>query len=140
MKELPQKIVENIRVDVTEEFDRNFERKSFFSNPKWPPTKKPVSRGSLLLRSGAMRSSLSSTTQGNKIIFTSSVPYFAIHNDGGEINRISKKGKPYKITMPQRQVVGHHEEVDRIVRENIDEQLPEWINENMNECFAKWKK
>lgn len=130
-----QNILKDIRVDLTEEFDRNFERKSFFSGKRWAPVKKPVSRGSLLNRTGAMRSSIKSKVQGDSIVFSSSKPYTGIHNDGGEIKRTSKKGKSYTIKMPQRQFIGNAPEVNRIIQENIGESLPEFINEYLQQQF-----
>lgn len=135
MQTVVAKIINNIRVDAHEAFDRNFERKSFFNTAPWAETKRPVARGSLLNRSGAMRSSLSSKVQGWQAIFSSSVAYFEIHNNGGEIQRVSTRGKSYKIVMPQRQVVGHHVEVDRIVQENIDAVLPTSINDFVHKLF-----
>ena len=46
-------ILDDMRVDLSEEFDRNFERKGFFSD-KWKPRAHDYSRGSLLMVSGDM--------------------------------------------------------------------------------------
>lgn len=77
-------ILSDVRIDATQHFDRNFERKAFF-NRKWPDTKHPNARGSLMMRSGKLRRSIQSKIQGNQIVFTSSLPYAKIHNDGGEV-------------------------------------------------------
>lgn len=75
----------DIKVKLSEEFDRNFERKAFFSE-KWKSTKFFNHRGSLMMRTGKLRKSLLTpkVTQ-NGILWTSSMPYAAIHNNGGEI-------------------------------------------------------
>ncbi|WP_318546328.1 phage virion morphogenesis protein [Flavobacterium columnare] len=65
-------------------FDRNFERKAFF-NQKWPTTSMRNRRGSLMMRTGALRRSIRSNVQGSQIVWKSSLPYAAIHNEGGEI-------------------------------------------------------
>ena len=77
-------ILSDLRVELTDEFDRNFERKAFFDRP-WPQVTIPNKRGSLLMRSGALRRSIRSQLQGNSIRFYSSLPYAAIQNDGGAI-------------------------------------------------------
>lgn len=79
----------DIRVNVMEEFDRNFERKAFFDQP-WKNVKFPNRKGSLMMRSGALRRSLKSNVQGNLIRFWSSQAYAGIHNDGGEITVTDK--------------------------------------------------
>lgn len=75
----------DIKIKIGEEFDRNFERKAFF-NEKWKSPKFPNSRGSLMLRTGKLRKSLLNPkiTQ-NSIVWSSSMPYADIHNNGGEI-------------------------------------------------------
>lgn len=76
--------ISDVAVDLTQAFDRNFESKSFF-NQRWPRTKHPNSRGSLLLRSGRLRRSIKSTNTGETISWSSNLPYASIHNEGGEI-------------------------------------------------------
>jgi phage gpG-like protein len=82
-------ILKDVKVDLTDEFDRNFERKAFFDKP-WPQTKWPVSKGSLMLRSGAGRRSIASKIEGDNIVWRSSLPYMAMHNQGGEITVTEK--------------------------------------------------
>lgn len=77
-------IIRDLRVELTDEFDRNFERKAFFDTP-WALTAHSVSRGSLLLRTGDLRKSLESKIQSNSINFSSSLPYASIHNEGGTL-------------------------------------------------------
>ena len=75
----------DIKVKLGEEFDRNFERKAFFDE-KWPATKLTYHRGSLMMRTGRLRKSLlSPKVTSNVIIWSSSLPYAYIHNNGGEI-------------------------------------------------------
>lgn len=82
--ELLRNITEDIRVDLTEEFDRNFERKSFFGKA-WKTPKIPNGRGSVLIRTGALRRSIKSRVQSGQITWSSSLPYASIQNNGGEI-------------------------------------------------------
>ena len=51
-KKIEADILSDLRVELTEEFDRNFERKGFFSD-KWKPRAREYPRGSLLLVTGA---------------------------------------------------------------------------------------
>jgi phage gpG-like protein len=81
IKSFKKKLLTDIKIEV--EFERNFERKAFFSKP-WTP-RKSGHKGSLLLVSGRLRSSLKSTVTDEGIKWTSSLPYADIHNQGGEI-------------------------------------------------------
>ncbi len=92
-KDVVKNIVDDVAVDLTQEFDRNFERKAFF-NKKWPETKHTYSRGSLLDRSGKLRRSINKTNTGQSISWKSSLPYASIHNEGGEIE-VTAKMKSY---------------------------------------------
>ncbi len=75
-------VLSDLRVELTEEFDRNFERKAFFDVP-WAMPKMAIKRGSLLLRTGALRSSVQSRVDNNSIHYSSSLAYASIHNEGG---------------------------------------------------------
>ena len=162
-------ILSDLRVELSEEFDRNFERKSFFGVP-WAPTKRSITRGSLMLRTGALRQSIAGRVSSTGIVFTSSLPYAAIHNEGGTLtvtpamkrffwamyykasgavpkkkDGTSSKGKKAealnteaayyknmalmkvgsKITIPQRQFLGHHPQIDSIIEKIVDENVRE---------------
>lgn len=103
-KELEQKMkrfirltLKNISVELGDEFDRNFEREAFF-NEKWVRRKfnDDESRG-LLTREGTLRRSIKdgvSVTGHDSVVFTSSVPYATIHNEGGTIT-VTRKMKKY---------------------------------------------
>ncbi len=89
MPENIQKIIKNIlndiRVDLTDEFDQNFERQAFFSQA-WQRRKSPTRPGGhILVDTGQLRRSIHSRTTDNAITFYSDLPYAAIHNEGGEI-------------------------------------------------------
>ncbi len=88
-----KKLISDIKVELSDEFDQNFERKAFF-NQKWPSTKITNRKGSLMMRSGSLRRSISSKLTGNKISYQSSVPYASVHNEGGEI-KVTAKMKKY---------------------------------------------
>ncbi len=76
--------VKDVKTELADEFDRNFERKAFF-NEKWPGTGIPNNRGSLMMRSGGLRRAIKSSINGNSIHFSSSRPDASLHNEGGEI-------------------------------------------------------
>lgn len=102
--ELEQKVkrfigltLKDISVELGDEFDRNFEREAFF-NEKWTRRKfnDDESRG-LLAREGTLRRSIKdgiAVTDHDSVVFSSSVPYAAIHNEGGTIT-VTRKMKRY---------------------------------------------
>ncbi len=129
-------ILEDMRVELSDEFDRNFERKAFFSD-KWKPRAHDYPRGSLLMVSGAMRRSTRGEVSGDGVRFASAMPYTTLHNEGGTgykqvraHTRKSKKGKIYnvrahqrKFTMPQRQFIGDGPDTQRIIKAVINDNL-----------------
>lgn len=129
-------ILNDMRVELTDEFDRNFERKGFFSD-KWKPRAHDYGKGSLLEVTTKLRRGIKSEVSGDGVRFTSAVPYASIHNEGGtgfkivrEHTRRSKKGKIYtvrthqrKFTMPKRQFIGDGPDTQRIIRTVIDDNL-----------------
>ncbi|WP_346236143.1 phage virion morphogenesis protein [Niabella insulamsoli] len=82
-------LVKDISVELTDEFDRNFERKGFF-NESWKATKWANSKGSLMMRSGGLRRSVKNQVSDDSISWTSSRPDAILHNNGGEITVTAK--------------------------------------------------
>lgn len=151
-----QNVIQDIKVDLSDEFDRNFERKAFFDE-KWPATKFHNRIGSLMMRKGNLRNSINAKVEGNQIVFTSSMPYANIHNNGGELT-ITDKMKRYfwakhleakkakahteaeqwkamalkkvgsKITIPQRQFIGYHTKVKESVEKIVNKNIEELNN------------
>jgi phage gpG-like protein len=169
-------LLNDLKTELMDEFDRNFERKAFF-NQTWKDTKFPNKRGSLMMRTGKLRRSLRARVSGNAISFTSSMPYAAIHNEGGTITvtakmkkyfwamyyntigqvkthgRASKRNtaltaeaafykamalKPIgsKIKIEQRQFIGHHPQVNTIVKTVVDANMRE-IEKQITNKFKK---
>ena len=98
-KELERKVkhfisltLKDIGTEIGEEFDRNFEREAFF-NKRWARRKynDDESRG-LLIRTGALRRSIKTETTAHSVVFSSDLPYAAIHNEGGAIT-VTKRMK-----------------------------------------------
>ena len=83
MDDLNKKILTDLKVELSEEFDRNFERKAFFTK-RWKD-RKLDGRGSLLLTTGKLRRSIRAKVDKESVTWTSSEPYAAIHNYGGRI-------------------------------------------------------
>lgn len=79
-KEVERAILERMRVKLTDEFHRNFERKAFFGK-LWAP-RRYGKRGSLLVVSGRLRRSLRAQVVGSAVRFSSSMPYASSHNEG----------------------------------------------------------
>lgn len=140
-------ILDDMRVELSDEFDRNFERKAFFSD-KWKPRAHDYNRGSLLIVSSAMRRSAQGQVSGNGVRFSSSLPYTALHNEGGKITVTAKMKRffwaKYKetkdeswrrmalmkvgkvITMPERRFIGDGPDTQRIIRGVIDDNLKQF--------------
>lgn len=167
------RILNDIRVELTDEFDQNFERQSFFGEA-WQRRKSPTRPGGhILIDTGQLRKSIQSRTTENSITFYTTEPHAAIHNEGGEII-VTKKMKRYfwhkyyettgtfgrkkdgslrkdkrtvqlteeaefwkfmalkkagtTIKIPRRRFLGTSPEVEKTVREIIEENITEYIN------------
>ena len=84
-----QNVLKDIKVELDEEFDRNFERKAFFDRPWAPlsPNYNPTD-GSMLLRTGALRRSLTSRISGpTSLTYSSNVKYAGLMNEGGTVRQ-----------------------------------------------------
>ena len=168
-----RRILSDIRVELGDEFDRNFERQAFFSDA-WARRKSPTRpSGTILVDTGTLRRSVKSRTTDDSITFYTDLPYAAIHNDGGEIvvtekmkrffwhkyyeatgsfgrkkngeRRNDKRTRQLSteadfwrfmalkragttIRIPKRRFLGTGPEVERIVREIIEDNLNEYFN------------
>ena len=142
MPNIYDRILADARVKLTELFDRNFEQQGFFGR-RWKPTKasKLNSRGmgSILIVTGNMRGSIRSMVRGMAVVFSSNLPYTALHNEGGRfsvkvraLSRRSSKGNSYQVrqhsrqvNMPQRRFIGDDPKVQEalgaIVNKNLEE-------------------
>ena len=173
VKRIFRSILKDIKVELGDEFDQNFEREAFFSEA-WQRRKSPTRpNGHILVDSGDLRRSITSEIKESSIVFRSDLPYAEIHNEGGEIvvtdkmkkffwwkyysatgsfgrkkdgtlrndkkNRqltseadfwkamaLMRKGSTIKI--PQRKFLGTSPEVEAAVRQIIEENLDEYIN------------
>ena len=128
MTEIKRKILNDLRVELSDEFDRNFQRKAFFDQP-WPP-RKMNGKGSLLMVTGKLRRSIRSRVSSDSVVWETSEKYAAIHNYGGNITVTAKMKKFFwykynathddawkwmalmkvgsRIAIPQRQFLGDH--------------------------------
>lgn len=80
-----RRILKDLKIELGDEFDKNFERQAFFSEA-WTRKRSPVKAGSpILINTGTLRRSIKSRTTDKSIIFYSDLPYAAIHNNGGDI-------------------------------------------------------
>lgn len=96
VKNLWQRLLHDIQVELTEEFDRNFERKAFFDRPWKQRRGKRSGNGSLLQATGRLRRSLRATEDpaSGTVSWTSTEPYADIHNSGGSIT-VTRRMKQY---------------------------------------------
>lgn len=158
-----QNVIQDVKVDLADEFDRNFERKAFFDE-KWQQTKFHNRIGSLMIRRGNLRNSINADIQGNKIIFSSSLPYASIHNEGGELTVTTKMKKYFwakhieakntkniieaeqfkaialkpigsKIIIPKRQFIGNHPKVKEAVERAVNANLEE-LNKAIKQALS----
>lgn len=158
-----QNVIHDVKVDLTDEFDRNFERKAFFDE-KWQHTKLHNRIGSLMIRRGNLQNSINADIQGNKIVFRSSLPYASIHNEGGELTITTKMKKYFwakhieakntkniieaeqfkamalkpigsKIIIPKRQFIGNHPKVKEAVERAVNANLEE-LNKAIKQALS----
>ena len=93
-KEVIDQSLEDIKTDLDEEFDRNFQRRAFFDELLWPERKFDDGYGSLMQRTGELRTSVHSRKRRGELVYSSSKPYARIHNEGGEI-KVTRKMKRF---------------------------------------------
>lgn len=137
-KQLEANILKDMRAELHDEFDRNFQRKAFFSDA-WKPRKDPKALGSLLVVTGAMRRSIKAEVVDHGVRFSSSLPYTTIHNEGGKgtltvrAHYRTRNGKRYKVrshkrrfNMPQRQFIGDGKETQQLIKNVIDDNLQQF--------------
>lgn len=138
-----RKILNDLRVELSDEFDRNFQRKAFFDK-SWPP-RNMNGKGSLLMVTGKLRRSIRSRVDADSVVWETSERYAAIHNYGGSITVTAKMKKFFwykykvtkddswkwmalmktgvRITIPQRQFLGDHPQVrkraEAVIQRNL---------------------
>jgi phage gpG-like protein len=102
LRKMPQHVQKKAMIVVAEKatayFKSRFSQKSWNGIP-WPPAKKPPTRGTLMLRSGKLMSTIRpimvSATRVRIRAGSPQVPYAQIHNEGGTINHPG--GTPYFV-------------------------------------------
>lgn len=124
-KEVP-KVIGNRLVRA---FKENFQNESFFGQPwkdvkrRTNPTKKQAksvdSRRKILTgRSGDLGRSIQFKISGGTVTIISDLPYSAAHNEGTHT-----AGRGNHTTIPKRQFMGDHPEVQRIINEEINKAI-----------------
>lgn len=160
---LIKNIMDDIRVELTDEFDMNFDRKAFFDRP-WAPLSPNYhpKNGSMLVRTGALRKSIRPHVDGNTLTYTSSTPYATIHNEGGTIKqdfvmtpkmqrralakyKKSKSPQDLKtayakrirrtITIPARPFIGRHPVVDAAVDQIVREHVKKVADQKIKQML-----
>lgn len=128
--QLLSNILNDIRVELTDEFDKNFSRGGFFGK-KW--ARKKNGEPSHLIKTGKLRRSIpmGAKIRGNAVYFTSSEPYANVHNEGGRIDvkrRTKKRGTvSYSFNMPQRQFIGDSPIVRATVKRIAQKHVHEFV-------------
>ena len=145
MDEICAESAERIAETAIDYFNERFDEKEWDGTP-WPSAKNPPSRGSLMLRSRALRESIRHTeiTKERVVItagYESKVTYARVHNEGfdGDVNvspftRVVK-GKQQEVRAharhmrtPKRQFMGETEELD----ERLTASIASLINSKFN--------
>ena len=88
---LLRNILRDIEVELTDEFNNNFKRQSFFGEA-WKRRKSPIRDNgrAILVDSGSLSRSLRSRVNRNGVRFEYNKDYASIHNEGGEIKVTAK--------------------------------------------------
>lgn len=81
---LKRKILADLKVELLDEFDKNFTRRAFFDRP-WPERRYPGGRGSLMQVTGRGRRSLRAQIVQHGVAFFTDTPYMGLHNRGGKV-------------------------------------------------------
>lgn len=181
MNEVVAQILRDLEVELTDEFDRNFERQAFFTE-SWQRHRSPVREGGhVLVATGGLRRSLRAVVTADSIALESTLPYAAIHNDGGKIKvtakmkrffwakyyetagrftrkkgggggttkvgaRLSTVAEFWKamalmkvggeVMIPRRRFVGWSREVEKAVREIVEENLTSMVTDELRARFT----
>ena len=142
------KILRDARVKLNSMFMQNFREQGFFGD-KWVATKASKvnskgQKGAILIASSAMIKSIRAVVSGMAVVFSSHLPYTALHNDGGNFtvnvrahSRTSRKsgnshtvrGHPRKVSMPQRQFIGDHPKVQQALADIMFKNLCDFCKE-----------
>ena len=175
MSRVISQILRDIKVELSDEFDRNFERQGFFSE-KWQRRRASARNNATLIDTGKLRRSITSRSDATSITFYTTEPYAAIHNEGGEIKvtakmkryfwakyyeasgsfgrrkdgslrrdrrnaRLSDAASMWKymalmkvgstIKIPKRRFLGASVEVERAVREIVEENIAEYVGSEL---------
>ena len=93
MNDLKKTILTDIKVEVHDEFDKNFTRKAFFDQP-WQKRRYPYRRGTLMAVTNRMRRSYRATLQTSGVSFSSDAPGAALHQKGGRF-RVTPQMRRY---------------------------------------------
>jgi phage gpG-like protein len=135
MEKILKNILKDLKVELTDKFNKNFQTGGFFGN-KWK--EKKDGGASHLIKSGALRRSIQSHIDGDTIVFTSTKAYAAAHNEGlnKSVSVKSKKGKTFtrKMNLPKRQFIGEYpgmeKTIERVAKKAIVEEMKQIINNN----------
>lgn len=93
LQQFHKNVLNDVRIELKDEFDRNFERKAFFDK-SWPKNKLLNRKGSQMARTNNLRRSINAKVTNGMIQFSSSLPYASLQNEGGEVT-VTHKMKKY---------------------------------------------
>ena len=109
-------------------YKQNFQQQGFFGQ-RWQdvkrrthPTKSQMGKASttrpILTGTGNLGRSIQADVQPGKVIIHSDLPYASAHNEG-----TNNAGRSHNVHIPQRQFIGPHPQIDRLVTDTITQQI-----------------
>lgn len=122
-------LLDTIGERAVKEFKQNFEDEGFFGSG-WQEVKRrqgaakgaAASRPILTGSTGNLRRSIQYEAKDGKVEVFSDLPYSAAHNEGTK-----KAGIKKNVTIPKRQFIGDHKELDYALEKEITDFLDEQI-------------
>lgn len=130
MNNFTKELIADIKTELMDEFDKNFTRKAFFDK-KWEDAKLKNNKGSLMMRTGKLRRSLKAKISGTEIVFSSSVPYASLHNEGGTVT-VTHKMKRFFWAM-------YYKTAGAVAQTKKGEASKSKRSVRLNEEAAQWK-
>ncbi len=119
--QLEQDLPEEIGNLAVRRFKLNFQKESFFGKPwlevkrRQNGTKGAAGSRKILTESGDLGYSIDYETHEGSVTVFSDLPYSEAHNEGTK-----NAGRSHNVTIPQRQFMGEHENLTKLIIKKIE--------------------
>lgn len=120
-QQLEHDLPEEIGNLAVRRFKLNFRKESFFGEPwlevkrRKDGTKGAAGKRPILTETGDLGNSIEYETHEGSVIIESDLPYSSAHNEG-----TSTAGRNHNVTIPQRQFIGEHESLTKLIVARIN--------------------